>query len=508
MKENKNIDRLFQEKFKDFEAVPSENVWKNIKSELEKEKDRKVIPIWWYRIAGAAAVLALVFLAGNFWLDSNKNNVVNATEKVKENDNQKTNEPFQPAKSKTTNTYASGENVIEKTENTIQPQTQKPKNFQQDITNTPKVKANSNRLVEKNSSVTSSSFPNSGKVASTGTRNSTNKNSNGIVSEKQNTSEIHPNNSPNKSNLEPATTSSEKNSLAENNSTEENNFIDKNKTITEENEEDKKSLVAAAKEIEETKDEEKNSEEKENEQQNLSKWLIKPNVSPIYYGSLNGGNSLDKSLANNSSSGELSMAYGVNFAYSISEKLKVRSGVSKVNMSYNVNNIAFSPAVNAIQLEGINSPSNESIEVVSTARPQTNSDAITNEFGQEQFNNFSQGTINQQLGYIEVPLEIEYALLNKKFGINLIGGASTLFLDNNAVVINSGEGQLSLGEANNLNNVSFTTNVGLGLNYNLSKQFDLNLEPTFKYQLNGFNNNINNFKPYYFGVYTGFSFKF
>ena len=202
------------------------------------------------------------------------------------------------------------------------------------------------------------------------------------------------------------------------------------------------------------------------------------------------------------------MAYGVNFAYSISEKLKVRSGVSKVNMSYNVNNIAFSPAVNAIQLEGINSPSNESIEVVSTARPQTNSDAITNEFGQEQFNNFSQGTINQQLGYIEVPLEIEYALLNKKFGINLIGGASTLFLDNNAVVINSGEGQLSLGEANNLNNVSFTTNVGLGLNYNLSKQFDLNLEPTFKYQLNGFNNNINNFKPYYFGVYTGFSFKF
>lgn len=498
MKENKNIDRLFQEKFKDFEAAPSENVWKNIKRELEKEKRHKVIPIWWYRIAGVAAIFALVFFAGNFWIDSNKNNVVNSTEKI----NEKTNKPFQPAKSKTTNTYASGEN-------TIQPQTSTPKNSQQGVTNTPKVKANSNRLVEKNSPVTSNSFPNSGKIALTGTKNSTKKNSGKIASVERNISEVEPNDSKNKSKLEPTNTTSEKSSLVENNLKEKNNnLLDKNITITEENEDDKKSLIAAAKEIEETKDEEKNSEEKESDEQSLSKWLIKPNVSPIYYGSLNGGNSLDKSLANNSSSGELTMAYGVNFAYTLSQKLKVRSGVSKVNMSYNVNNIAYSPAVNAIQLEGINSPSNENIEVVSAGRPQPNSDAMNYEFGRQEINNFSQGTLNQQLGYIEVPLEIEYALLNKKFGINLIGGASTLFLDNNDVVINSGEGQLSLGEANNLNKVSFTTNVGLGLNYNLSQQFDLNLEPTFKYQLNGFNNNINNFKPYYFGVYTGFSFKF
>ena len=34
MKEKKHIDRLFQEGFKDFEATPSDVVWKNIEAQL------------------------------------------------------------------------------------------------------------------------------------------------------------------------------------------------------------------------------------------------------------------------------------------------------------------------------------------------------------------------------------------------------------------------------------------------------------------------------------------
>ncbi|HSP40379.1 MAG TPA: hypothetical protein VLN46_03025 [Gillisia sp.] len=61
MEERKHIDRLYQEKFKDFEATPREMVWKNISSRLqEKERKRSVLPIW-YRIAGVAALLALFF---------------------------------------------------------------------------------------------------------------------------------------------------------------------------------------------------------------------------------------------------------------------------------------------------------------------------------------------------------------------------------------------------------------------------------------------------------------
>lgn len=61
MEERKHIDRLFQEKFKDFEASPREEVWKNISSRLqEKQRKKRVIPLW-YKLASVAAILAFFF---------------------------------------------------------------------------------------------------------------------------------------------------------------------------------------------------------------------------------------------------------------------------------------------------------------------------------------------------------------------------------------------------------------------------------------------------------------
>ena len=67
MSEKKNIDRLFQEKFKDFEAAPPEFVWDNIEEILKEKKKRRVIPIW-VRLGGVAAalILGMLFLSPNF----------------------------------------------------------------------------------------------------------------------------------------------------------------------------------------------------------------------------------------------------------------------------------------------------------------------------------------------------------------------------------------------------------------------------------------------------------
>ena len=35
MNDKKNIDRFFQERFKDFEMYPNEQVWENIQTELK-----------------------------------------------------------------------------------------------------------------------------------------------------------------------------------------------------------------------------------------------------------------------------------------------------------------------------------------------------------------------------------------------------------------------------------------------------------------------------------------
>ena len=65
-----------------------------------------------------------------------------------------------------------------------------------------------------------------------------------------------------------------------------------------------------------------------------------------------------------------------------------------------------------------------------------------------------------------------------------------------------------LGEATNLNQVHFSTNLGLGFRYIFWKSFQANFEPTFKYQLNTFSSNDGGFQPYFIGLYSGVSYRF
>ncbi len=64
MNDKKNIDRLFQEKFKDFEVAPNDAVWDRINESLpKKKKKRRVIALWW-QIGGVAAVIAYYLTVG------------------------------------------------------------------------------------------------------------------------------------------------------------------------------------------------------------------------------------------------------------------------------------------------------------------------------------------------------------------------------------------------------------------------------------------------------------
>jgi hypothetical protein len=66
MSDKKNIERLFQEKFKDFEAKPSDKVWSQIAENLEEKKSKKRVIPFWIKAGGIAASL----LFGNFTYDN------------------------------------------------------------------------------------------------------------------------------------------------------------------------------------------------------------------------------------------------------------------------------------------------------------------------------------------------------------------------------------------------------------------------------------------------------
>jgi hypothetical protein len=103
---------------------------------------------------------------------------------------------------------------------------------------------------------------------------------------------------------------------------------------------------------------------------------------------------------------------------------------------------------------------------------------------------------------------LEYELSEQRLGLRVLGGFSALFLNENEVFSTLNGETTLIGEATNINKTSFSANLGVGLDFKLSEKFKLNLEPTFKYQLNTFSNTSGDFKPYFIGIYSGFSFKF
>ena len=241
-----------------------------------------------------------------------------------------------------------------------------------------------------------------------------------------------------------------------------------------------------------------------------NRWQLTSNVTPIFLGSVSNGSPIDSTLSNNSKSFNTNVGYGVGVSYSVNKKFSIRSGLNKVNMSYDTNDILFFTGIQAQSLKNITlTDSNKMMHIQSSVANNTNSPSENDMMPFESaFTNKNSGSLRQEMGYLEMPVEMTYTLLSKKFGVKIIGGFSTLFLQENTITVVSDTNSMLLGKANNLNDIHFSTNLGLGVKYSFLKSFEFNIEPTLKYQLNTFNSNAGNFRPYFFGVYTGISYNF
>ncbi|MDG1329315.1 MAG: hypothetical protein P8P27_03655 [Flavobacteriaceae bacterium] len=494
MKKNKNIDELFKERFKNFEASPSPDVWNKIQAKLKEKDNRKAIPIW-YKLGGVAALFALLFTIGYSILNVPLNKINNSI--VNEN-------AIEINTEKANNTIVDN-NII-----------------QNDIVLTEdnnEVKGTKKLLIKKatNSANNSNSFDRSETtVASNNTEQK--------VPIKQSKQDLIQISGPIiKSQESVANETSNLIDKSENLLINQDIEIDKNievlavnKTIIDTHEtsliaehkefvkkENKKSIFDA---IKETSGEEVVIAKLDNTPQN--RWEVTPNVAPVYYNSLTEGSSIDPSFSDNPKNGDLNIAYGVKVSYNLNKRLSMRSGVSNVNLSYSTTGLDIGTGPVSASTASIEYSSRNDVTIV------VDKGALVNQNPEDTFGNITpkstngEPLLNQKISYYEMPLELNYTLINKNFGISVIGGFSALLLGNNEVSIEAGDFNEVLGEASNLSSLSFTTNVGLGLNYSFSKKLMFNIEPMFKYQLNPYTDSSVNFKPYYLGIYSGLSFKF
>lgn len=478
--EKENVDNLFRDTLDDFAQNPDPKVWDRIQASLDHKPQRKrrVIPLWW-QLGGVAAALALILfltLPGN-----ESDSIIPANEQV----------------ITTTNTDLSGEEADE-----LNLSTESGDQLIEVNTNETPVEAKTN-----------AAKPTSVKVAAT--ELSTTVEEKSSLSVEKEAEMYNP-----VTNTDPAVAQ-----IDSDTETRSGDLISDTPLASEALSTEKEiqgigandtPAVADLQEEEASKKfrdlfEEVSDEEVPQGRYSEEKWAVGPSIAPVYYTANGTGSPIDNAFVNNDKTGNINMSYGVKVTYKLSDKWQLRSGLHKVDYTYDTNDIVFSSSLSttaSTTMRNIDFASTSDYLVVeSSSLPLTKAEATgSDEIAAK--NPARSGTMIQEMGYLEIPVEINYVLLDKKVGVNVVSGVSSLFLLDNVVNLESDNGTTEMGRANNINSMNFSANFGLGVDYNISKKIKLQLEPLLKYQLNTFSNTAGQFKPYSFGIYSGVQYKF
>ena len=418
MLEKKNIDRVFQENFKDLEIVPNKRVWNGIAYDLTNQPQRKAAPIW--RRAGVAAAISLALgVASFFYFNAADQPVVNG---------QQVNQRSTPS-----------EDASQLSKTPSSPS----------VINAEVILANNeseNQISRKAGQPIYVKQP-----------------SNQVIVTTNNIASVYSN-------------------------IEDRYVVDKDEFIQELKASESITDRMASIPVNEVKSD---LPEK--------KWAVGPTVAPVFYNTLQSGSPLNDDLSNNSKSSDNSLSVGVRINYQLSKKLFIQSGVNRVDLAYNTENVS---AFITSSKNGYNNINTSKPGVYLTPGQNISSN------GKDLSRSGLSGDLNQSMQYYELPIEMKYSLYDRKVGLNLVGGFSTMILSGNSVSFVSVDGSTDLGDANNLNSFNFSGNVGVDLDYKISKSWYLNVAPMFKYQLNTYSGDSGNFRPYYFGLYSGLNYKF
>ncbi len=200
-----------------------------------------------------------------------------------------------------------------------------------------------------------------------------------------------------------------------------------------------------------------------------SKWSIYLQSNLTHNNILNTDSNLDTRLNTYHIKNQTSFNYGLYLNYNASSRITFRIGIHRLLTTKTYNDIDLS-----------------SITISSLSNATLQNNAL--------LNNNSTIDLNQEITYLEIPLEVKYTFINKRFKASLIGGFSYLTLKENELKILNNENLSITGTQNNLTKKSMLFNLGLGLQTKLFHRFYFNFDPILKLNTKPTNNtNTNNY---------------
>lgn len=262
-------------------------------------------------------------------------------------------------------------------------------------------------------------------------------------------------------------------------------------------------------------------------------------LSPIYsYRSLSDKNSELSQYLSEVESGKISYSGGLELGYRASDRLSVHTGLVYARMGIGVSEVYTTYDRNAYVDDFMQVPGNTEALIVSNSTGfirenqaemdrqfissnSTNKLSIedgrpvfTEEYTEITANSpdlaLTGGTVDQFFHFLEIPFMLRYKIIDRKTDLRVLGGISTNFLLGSRVYYLEGGDSREIGTVDDLRTVNYSGNIGFGLDMELSKTLEFLFEPQVKYYLNSINGpeNFVESRPYSFGLYTGFRYRF
>jgi hypothetical protein len=503
--QDQDIDKIFRDGLKDFEALPSDDVWQNIYDELHKKKKNFVIIF-----LRAAAIFIIVAITGGilYLVAPTRNNLTNSNQlsvtsqhqaKIKSNLHESDINPTDKSKENKTiaqNSFNSKQ-INELSDNFA------TEDVNQDAIT--KEVLNDEEVVENKNNKPQNDIPTSNENGSLAYQ----------VSGKRNELKTYIDQPQSNSNL----------LHVENKNSENSNPFDlktieplKSERISYFNEPLNYSLMKKDSTPEEIFDHFINqkaklmAEENDGEKKKgPNKWLLGGQISPTY--SYRQDNSSDQTSGQEK--GLMTYSGGVNVNYKAAERLIVQSGFYYSKMGQTISS---SSSVNSLVISNYSTQSSTttstiitstgSIVVTSTNYISTSSPRSSS-FASDASDNSSTTEFIQNFNYVELPLLLRYKIIGNKNGLNLIGGLSTrMLVGDETYMIISGE-KKDYDLTSDLAKFNYTAIVGLGFDRPITKHLIFSLEPSFRYHLNSISTDSDiNTHLYSFGVFTGILYSF
>lgn len=529
MKKQK-IEDIFSS-MEDFSSVPPPELWAQIEEKLDKPKKKKRAILWWS--AAACLLLGLLlpsilhfsspenknfdtngFNNNHVVLDEKGNNTPkNNTTDQDKNDNEvkdslKNNTPsekqFNNLNSKgiqeqeTAVANNDSKNKTNKKDSESNMQLQKNANVpnqslavQNYNTSEDKAKATSSRksILENNKQNNNKSiseerivFGKENKFNSTAKQQLSNsifeslapsKNNNNLAFSKQSATE---NNSVFKQNSEKTSNVNTSAELAYKNNTKDNNAKFKENALSKIDSVQLAELQNLEKGILNPDSKKEEKEKKDNLIDKKEKWAV-----AVFAGVASSENTKNEKTLGNTNDSKQSNSYGVRTKYNINKKWAVGSGLKINELGQSVANVSYvSAKSNTLFIPGAYLSANANAAPVSN-NPDYLLVSSTTKEALKDATNVQTGKLDQNLRYIELPLEVSYSVFNKnKASINLnTGGFVGKLISNNVAL----DGH-SIGQNTSANDYVYGSTLSSTLQYRVYKKTNVFVEPAMNYYIN------------------------